>query len=221
MNHTCILFGASPAWGDRSALFSALTALLPSGDFHGVLTLCADGGISLCQSLGLVPALIIGDFDSSREIPAAVPLKQLPPEKDVTDLHACVDYALAQGCLQFFILGCTGGRLDHFLSAAGMLEYMHARGADAVLLDADNAITLHTGGTRVFHPPHRWKYLSVLPLEEKLTGVDLSGLKYPLVNATLSRAGSLGVSNEPLPDTPAKVAIQAGRALIVRSGLSL
>lgn len=51
--------------------------------------------------------------------------------------------------------------------------------------------------TRVYKIPKvPESYLSLLPLTEECSGVDLQGVKYPLTDATLHRGASLSISNE-------------------------
>ena len=57
------------------------------GDF----LICADGGWARARQFGLMPQLVVGDFDS---MPPAmrpdVPTLTLPTEKDDTDLVVCL-----------------------------------------------------------------------------------------------------------------------------------
>lgn len=209
MDESCIIFGAAPTEA------AALSGVLPSD----ALILCADGGLMLCYAMGFTPDRVIGDGDSLTDAPSGVPQTLLPKEKDQTDLHACVETGLSLGCKAFWLLGCTGGRLDHFWSAVSLLELLHHRGAKGYVLNSDNEIQFTAAQTTFFQPPHQYQYLSVLPLDEIISGVTLTGVKYPLTDATLHRADSFSVSNEPLAGQTASVTISKGCALIVRSGI--
>jgi len=177
------------------------------------LVICADGGIDHAFRLGLTPDLVIGDSDSAASLPPGVKQIRLPAEKNVTDMEACVNFAVGCHAEEIAILGATGGRLDHFLGNIGLLE---RAGDGAFILDAAHEIrSLSSAGVHI-NSPHR-RYFSVIPLDAEARGVTIRNAKYPLENATLKRTATLGVSNEPLPDTPFFVAVGQGKAILVLS----
>lgn len=83
------------------------------GDF----LICADGGWACARQFGLMPQLVVGDFDS---MPPAmrpdVPTLTLPTEKDDTDLVVCLHEGRKRGYTEFILAGAIGGRFDHTLS---------------------------------------------------------------------------------------------------------
>lgn len=83
------------------------------GDF----LICADGGWTRARQFGLMPQLVVGDFDS---MPPAmrpdVPTLTLPTEKDDTDLVVCLHEGRKRGYTEFILAGAIGGRFDHTLS---------------------------------------------------------------------------------------------------------
>ena len=183
--------------------------------------ICADGGLDSALALGLSPDVVIGDGDSSHIttktiIDTRIERITLPREKDETDLEAAVRLGLDRGFKDFCLTGCTGGRLDHFLSALFLLEFLAENNAKGRIADADNEIILYSAPV-LFSPPHGFRYFSVIPLDETLRGVCVSGAKYGLENATLKRGASLPVSNEFLPGTAAKIEIGQGKAFVIRS----
>ncbi len=183
------------------------------------LILCADGGLRHALRWGVRPDALIGDGDSGGvDAPQGVAVVALPERKDITDTHACVDYGLARGCEEFLLLGCIGGaRADHFLANLGLLEYCRAKGARARMMDARQEIFLHEGGVLRVTDAGAYAYVSVFPLEGKITGVTLWGLAYPLQNAVLRRDFPMGVSNAPVPGETVVIEIGGGRALIILS----
>jgi thiamine pyrophosphokinase len=191
----CVIIGASPDayWDHR---------------WTPKLVFYADGGVRHTARLGLRPDVVIGDRDSSKYADII-----LPAEKKITDTEACIDHALASGCDEIALLGATGGRLDHFLGNIGLLE---KAGGRMFILDYSHEIRLIGGGAKI-DPPHRYRYFSVIPLDETVEGVTISGAKYPLENAVLHRSATMGVSNEPLEGTSVAVSVKNGRALLVLS----
>ncbi|GHU53894.1 thiamine pyrophosphokinase [Clostridia bacterium] len=202
----CVIIGASPQ--TNIAVLRTFTAM---DDF----VICADGGYHLALAAGLVPSLYVGDGDSGR-IPTHTDRIVLPAEKDVTDLQASLDIALSRGYRDFVILGCGGVRFDHYYAALCMLFRIDEQGGTGICADNWNIISLHKGGEQTYPRRKGYKYFSVLPVDDKIEGVTLSGLKYPLDNADMYKTHSLGTSNQFESDV-AVVTIKKGRAFVAYS----
>lgn len=181
------------------------------------LVICADGGVQNACRAGLEPDLLVGDWDSGGAPREGVPTVSLPPEKDMTDLQAAVNLAIGRGCRDLLLCGCTGGRMDHTASNLVLLEWIAEHGARAMLLDGDNEVRFHPGGTLLLPDVPAYRYLSIIPLDRTIEGVTLRGVKYPLNNAVLTRGDTLSVSNEPAGEV-SEISIASGRVLVVRSG---
>ena len=205
----CVIIGASPSYS---------IGLLQKAACSAGLIICADGGYQAAIAAGLTPQVWVGDGDSAGSVTPAPNVHniRLRAEKDETDMQAALDYGLAQGFRQFVLTGCTGGRLDHFLANIGLLERLHDIGAQGEIWDAQNILFLHPGGRAVIPKPSDFMYISVIPLDMSVSGVTLTGLRYPLRNALVRRTESLAVSNEFIADS-AEVEIAQGRALIILS----
>jgi len=208
----CFIFGSSEI-KDPGYIRRYSHRYKDSGD---ILVLSADGGLKNTCLAGFTPDLVIGDQDSGGIAGDKHASILLPTQKDITDVHACIDYALETACGQLLLLGCTGGRLDHFFGNVFLLEYIRDKGAQGILADENNEIRLLSGGTEEFVPEEWYQYVSLLPLDKELTGVTLQNLKYPLQNAVLRRSYPIGVSNEPAGGR-FSVTIRTGRALLVFS----
>ena len=117
---------------------------------------------------------------------------------------------------ELLLCGCTGGRLDHTASNLVLLEWIADHGGRALLVDADNEVRLLDSGVLRLTNRPCYHYLSLVPLDRRVTGVTLRGLKYPLTDAVLTRGDTLSVSNEPLGDE-VEICLSAGRALLIRS----
>ena len=182
------------------------------------LIIGADGGAKALRDAGLRADVLIGDWDSGGAPEAGAECISLPPEKDLTDLQAAADLALNRGCGELILCGCTGGpRLDHTASNLTLLTYIADRGGKAVIADPDNEVRLLQPGTLVLDRARDFRYLSLIPLDTKVTGVTLKGVKYPLEDALLTRGDTFSVSNEPVSDR-AVLSIGTGLALLIRSG---
>ena len=80
---------------------------------NGAFVIAADAGIEKLNKAGIVPDLIIGDFDSLGARPSGENVRIFPVEKDDTDTMLCLKHAIGQGANDVTILGGIGGRLDH------------------------------------------------------------------------------------------------------------
>ena len=84
----------------------------------GDLVLAADGGYRALYSLGYMPDLLLGDFDSLGDLPLPpdLPVLRFPVRKDDTDTGLALRHGLDRGYRDFALYGCAGGRVDHLLA---------------------------------------------------------------------------------------------------------
>ena len=198
---TCFIFGAGQD--------VELVRRPEPGDY----VIAADGGYLACKRRGIVPDLLLGDFDSMEE-PADFPkVLRLPVEKDDTDTFLAAKYALERGCRAFHIYGGTGGRLDHTLANLQLLLWLSRRGARGYLYDADFTYTAITNGAITIPRGPEWGLLSVFCLGEAAKGVFESGVQYPLADAVLTAEFPLGVSNHIIAPQ-ARVSVRQGSLVI-------
>ena len=92
-------------------------------------------GYLACRQAGVVPDLLLGDFDSMDQPEDFDRVRRMPVEKDDTDTMLAVKTGLEQGCGEFYLYGGTGGkRLDHTLANLQTLLYLRRRGAPGLSL---------------------------------------------------------------------------------------
>ena len=84
-------------------------------------------------------------------------------------------------------------------------------------MDEMNEVRLLTPGRYEIENRPAYHYIGLIPLDAKLTGVSLTGVKYPLHEAELYRGSTLSISNEILPGRTAAIEIGSGCALLIRS----
>lgn len=174
---------------------------------NGRRLIAVDHGLDACQRAGLRPACLIGDGDSAT--PAAwqqaqdtgTPIYAFPPEKDDTDTQLALTIAHEQGMPAALLTGVFGGRFDHacstiFSCAAAPLRCVLADECEALfyLKDGEDiTITCHACPTAI----------SLLPLTPLAEGVTITGVHWPLQDATLPQLLPRAVSNvlEPPQDT--------------------
>jgi thiamine pyrophosphokinase len=186
------------------------------------LILCADSGLLQAFRAGLIPHAVIGDMDSldeagfdRRQLPKEILWIKAPIEKDQTDTALCMEYAAQQGCDEIVIVGGLGGRLDHTLAnLQNMVGYSH-QGIKVSLQDQNNSVHIITDQTLTLLPLPDYA-VSVLSWTPVSTGVTLTGMAYPLINATLTHDFPLGVSNE-IIGAQATIQVRHGTLLVVCS----
>lgn len=165
--------------------------------------IAVDGGLGALKELGLEPDVVVGDLDTvSPEVVAYYRRREHiiwevhNPEKDDTDTELAISRAAATGCGEIVLLGATGGRLDHMIGNIHLLYPCLQRGIQAYILDPQNRLYL-TDGERHFKKGELWgKYISFLPLTERVEGITLRGFKYPLTDRDIEIGTSLCISNE-------------------------
>lgn len=179
------------------------------GDF----VICADGGLDHAEAFGIVPDIVLGDFDSVKTKIDGYRTERFPAEKDQTDGELCVDYALTHGFWDITILGGFGTRLDHSMGNLFLLCYILERGGKGRLICGKNTAMVTREEITL---PKLAKYISLLPLTPEVTGVETEGLLYPLRKETLKFGQTRGISNEFLKEQ-CKICFQEGLLLIILS----
>lgn len=197
--------------------------IFSGGDFNGIpdyiktnkydIIIGADKGYTFAESVGIIPDVYVGDSDS---LPENTVIKSenkihLNTEKDMTDTQEAVDIAIKKGAHSITILGALGNRADHTLANIHLLKYAYEKGAKAEIADTQNYITLVSKSAVI--PKRDGCCISLIPLTD-CEGVSISGVYYPLDNASLNIGTTLGVSNEFISDS-AKINLTHGLLLIM------
>ena len=199
MDKICYIVGAGEDCG---------LDFVPCGDD---LVIAADGGYAALKAAGIVPNVVIGDFDSLGAAPKGEQVIILPTVKDVTDTYAAIDYALERGYEIFHLYGCTGGRADHTIANIQTAADLAAKGKRCLIFSQTQIITAISAGTVIF-PESSTGFLSVFSYTDTCERVTLKGLKYELEDAQLTNRFPLGVSNEFMGQ---KAAVTVGRGIAV------
>lgn len=183
--------------------------------------IAADGGGLYLYEAGIIPDLLVGDFDS---IPPAVldyfraqkqvTIKSFPVKKDFTDTELAVETAADMGADEICILSATGSRLDHSVGNILILSSLLERNIKGWIEDDNNRVYL-TGGRMELERLDNWK-VSLISLSPEVRGLTTEGLFYPLKDYTLKRGSSLGISNEFVSET-AVVSFDKGLLMVILS----
>ena len=183
----CVIIGASPYQSEGAFLRSQVNA----EDY----IVCADGGYVLAEQAGIVPDLIIGDFDSSPEpTGTAAEILRLPVKKDDTDTMVCIKEGLARGYGDFLLLGTTGGRPDHTFANYTALLYLAHRGCRAVVKDSRwEVCVVHNSSICI--SDHAGSGFGIFPFGCESCSVSLRGFLYEGETIRLTADFPLGASN--------------------------
>lgn len=175
--------------------------------------IAADGGYTLCKSLGITPSLAVGDWDSLGKAPTGCPIAALPEEKDDTDTLAAIRIGIEKGCTEFHIFGGTGGRPDHTIANMQCLVFLSKQGKKGFLYGDGTVITAITDRSAEF-PSTASGGISVFAADGTAYGVSESGLKYSLDNAAVASDFPIGVSNA-FTGQPSKITVNKGTLYII------
>lgn len=185
----------------------------PKGDD---ICIAADSGYANAKKLGERVNIFVGDRDSYfGEIPSDIELIELKPEKDLTDTQVAVEIALERGADEIIIIGGLTGRLDHTLSNLAVLEDAKIRKFHAYIADGRNRVRFIRNDSLLIGRSG-YKYLSIIAADEKVKGVDIKGVKYPLENATLKSNFQYTVSNE-IEKNCAFISVRKGGLYVIES----
>jgi thiamine pyrophosphokinase len=196
-------------------------ALVAEESDQADLVVAVDGGAGLCARAGVVPSVIIGDFDSisgadlAGAASAGVRCVRHPADKDMSDLDLALEYARSKGADCVTVCAAFAGRLDHTMVALGSLARADdlrpgfvEPGQRGWILSAEHRSTLEVedeGAT-----------FSVLALLAEAV-VSVQGAVWPLSMDRLAPMDAWGLSNR-VGGPSARVQVHQGVVLVIRSG---
>lgn len=207
-----LVVGAAPHPGE-DAFYAAL------GRDHD-LVVAADAAGEWLIGLGIVPDVVVGDFDSAlpgageRLVGAGSRVIRHPARKDETDLALAVAEARDAGASALTLTAAFSARLDHTLAAIGALA--RAAAIEAQAREPDMTIrTVRSPERPVLELAlDRGTLVSVFAVLGPAEGVTLEGFAYPLAGAHLEPMAGLGVSNV-LESPMGRIRIEHGTLLVV------
>ncbi len=195
------------------AELSSLPVEIKEDDF----VICADVGLKTAERFGVRPSLVIGDFDSYPDGRLFDCEKiVLPVEKDDTDAHYAVRYALDRGCDEIVIVGGIGGeREDHTFANIATLRYIYSRGAKGYIITDRARIDYLESGALTLPAEEKSVNVTVFPLTEKAV-VSERGLKYSVEKTEFCADVPLWASNSTLPNAEAVIEVFEGKVIVFR-----
>ena len=137
--------------------------------------IAADSGYLHLQKAGLIPDLIIADFDSSEAPDIDCEIIKYPIKKDDTDTFNCVKYAVEKGFEKIEIFNAVGSRFDHTYANVLCLDYCRKNGVKCSIIDGHNRLTLITD-KHTFKADY--KFFSLFSFLTDCKGVTITGAEY-------------------------------------------
>ncbi|WP_051544822.1 thiamine diphosphokinase [Butyrivibrio sp. MC2021] len=191
------------------------------------MVIACDAGFIYAEQLGILPDLIVGDFDSMseagalamrslREISESDPdrIVKLNVKKDDTDTLMAVKIALSKGYRKFMLYGSLGGqRMDHSIANLQTLLFIKHNGGTGYIIEENRIVLIAENETVRFHRGNSGM-ISIFSVSEVSKGVTIRGLMYSLEDGELRNDFPLGVSNEFIIDEEAEITVREGTLLI-------
>ncbi len=181
-------------------------------DYFGI-----DAGAYALASHKIMMERSIGDFDSLGADKYqlidkySIKMIKLNPIKDKSDLEEGVDLAIQLGYDKLYIVGASGGRLDHQYANFQLLK--NTAKAKMIFLDEKNRIELLTKGSYDI-AKSVYKYFSIFAVDDSV--VTLEGFKYPLKYQPLTPKDIYTLSNEIIGDM-GKLTVHQGRIIVIQA----
>lgn len=208
-------------------IISGGRSVCPEGLAADYVIAC-DSGLDNADRYGIVPDLVVGDFDSvssgnlkkieeegnSRENDAQrINYMRYPKEKDDTDTMIAVKRALKMGFLHIKIICAFGGRADHSTANIQAAHFAANRGAVVEIIDENSSYTVFRDREMIFDRKEGC-YLSVFSLSDKSSKVSIRGTKYEVRDCEFTNDFPLGVSNE-FVNEKAAVSVKDGCLMVI------
>ena len=189
------------------------------------LCIAVDGGYEYCKLLEITPDYILGDFDSigEKEAENVVEIAKtekekviiLPTEKDDTDMLAAMKLGLSKGYQSFRIYGGMGGRIEHTIANIQCLLYLKEHNAVGYLMDGTGMILVAKEEEIGFQDSLEG-YMSLFSMGDKAV-VSIENMKYPLREREVTNSFPVGISNEFIYGSKAKVTVHKGDVVMIVS----
>jgi len=203
------------------------TLVLSQVTFHDLALIqgdiiAVDKGCELLLKSKLPIQCAVGDFDSisprflAQLQQQKVPLHKFPKQKDQSDAELALDWSIQQGYDQIFIVGFSGGRLDHYQAILHML--FRFQKPNVTLLTPQQSIQYLRQGNYVLDHEKTETYFSVLTLSQAV--ISLQGSLYPLTEKTITVKDTFTLSNEWKDKKKVMLTVHSGEILLYRTKLT-
>jgi thiamine pyrophosphokinase len=165
--------------------------------------IAADSGLDHAVDAGLRPTVLVGDLDSISAhgkmwaYAHELEIDQHPVDKGATDTELALVRAAGTEATSLLVLGAGGERFDHALGTIAALGNPALARFETIRFSLDD-ITMH-----IMHPGRSVTIdlaqntsFSLLAMHGICRGVEVTGARWPLNDATLEPSSTRGISNE-------------------------
>ena len=177
-------------------------------------TIVCDSGIGNCKEAGILPDLIIGDFDSSEKPKTKVETIVLPREKDDTDTVYAIKEAMARGYDEILLIGAVGQRIDHSLVNIYSLYLMEQNNVKGTIVDDYSQMEIVSNETAVVDDS--FAFFSLVAIEGQANNVTIKNAKFELTDGTITPEYQYATSNEVIPGKKAEITVGDGKLLLIK-----
>lgn len=178
--------------------------------------ICADSGYTKLN--GVVPNVIVGDFDSSEKPNLDCEIVQLQVEKAYTDTFECVQLAVERGYNYIEIFNAIGSRLDHTYANILCLDYCKGNGVKCYIINEKNRLSLINSKTVI---KKQYENFSLFAHNENCYGVTIKGAYYTAsfydkTSLDISMTDQFATSNY-IVDDECEIDLKSGTLLLIES----
>lgn len=190
---------------------------------RGRMTVAVDGGYRFFRRAGIVPDVLIGDFDSlgglPRDLDDRTRVIRYRPDKDRTDAHLALDFCRSKGAREILIVQPSAGEPDQMLGNFLLPALVTGgRGGESIRISVIGpnyeARVISNGSWSISDAAG--KRLSVVPLSRSIR-LTCRGTEYAANGVRLPRGHTMGLRNV-ITARRATVKIE-GDALVLLLGL--
>jgi len=175
-----------------------------SNDNTPMVVVAVDRGLDHVQDMGLVADVVVGDMDSvstnalEEATEAGARVERFAADKNESDLELALtwvsDHVAAPR--RVICVGTAGGRWDHEIINIAVVGAWAAAHDDVTIVERRGTIRIVVGGSGpVGLQMPVGTTISLHPLGGDATGVNVTGMRWPLVDAVLTPGSSLALSN--------------------------
>ncbi len=193
------------------------------------IIIACDGGIEMVYKLGLIPNIVVGDFDSAKTLPKEVldakPSNQpkairvdgvdyykYPTDKYFLDTELGIDHAIRVGASSICLVNTIGDEMDHMIGTIFQLTKPKYADVDLQIISQKQRVSYQTGTIKI--QGKIGQKVSLIPIDREVVVESSKGLKYDLAKHEMSMDINAGISNQ-LIATEAIIKIKLGGFLIV------
>jgi thiamine pyrophosphokinase len=180
----------------------------------------ADGGTEYALEAGLLPDIVLGDFDSLSEKfqkrlkELQIKILKYPKEKDETDSELAIKYAMEKGYKKILLFAVFGSRVDHVLANLTMFANLQSKNTQISIIEGVQELWFVKD--KLTLQGQKGEFISLIPLQTDVIGVKTKGLKWVLQNDTLLYGKTRGISNEFTGGT-CEISVTEGTLLVVHT----